>query len=227
MKILIVSATEKEILPTKNQLKSGFNDDFGTKKSNSKKTGIDFLVTGIGGVLTSYALTKTLSEKKYDWVVNAGIAGSFNKDLEIGEAVLVNKDQLADVGIEDKENFYTMFEKGFGDKNEFPFKNAKLENFSELNIGLKRVEAITVNRTHGNVKSIEIFRNKFKADIETMEGAAFFYVCLMENMNFLQLRSISNYVEERNKANWDIPLAIKNLNDKLSEVIDVLSKKNS
>ena len=49
----------------------------------------------------------------------------------------------------------------------------------------------------------------------------------MENMNFLQLRSISNYVEERNKANWDIPLAIKNLNDKLSEVIDVLSKKNS
>ncbi len=226
MKILIVSATENEILPTKNHFKSNDKDICIQKYTVVKNLSVDFLVTGIGGVLTSYALTKSLAEKKYNWVINAGIAGSFSKNLEIGDTVLVNIDQFADLGIEDKDDFYTMFEKGFGDKNKFPFKNAKLENPNEINIDLKRVEAITVNRTHGNIWSIELFKNKFKADIETMEGAAFFYVCLIEKTKFLQLRSISNYIEERNEANWDIPIAIKNLNDKLSEIIGIISKKN-
>jgi futalosine hydrolase len=57
-----------------------------------------------------------------------------------------------------------------------------------------------------------------------MEGAAFSYVCLQEGVKFVQIRSISNYVEEREEANWDIPLAIKNLNIKLLEIIDVISK---
>ncbi len=57
---------------------------------------------------------------------------------------------------------------------------------------------------------------------KTMEGAAFFYVCLKENMNFFQIRTISNYVEERNEARWNIPLAIKNLTQQVLEIIDVV-----
>jgi futalosine hydrolase len=45
-----------------------------------------------------------------------------------------------------------------------------------------------------------------------MEGAAVFYVCLNENIPVLQIRSISNYVEDRDTTKWDIPLAIKQLN---------------
>ena len=77
-----------------------------------------------------------------------------------------------------------------------------------------------MNTTHGNKTSIQLFKEKFNADIETMEGAAIFYVCLLENIPFLQIRAISNYVEERNTANWNIPLAIKNLNNKLIEIIE-------
>jgi futalosine hydrolase len=47
---------------------------------------------------------------------------------------------------------------------------------------------------------------------------------LLEKVNFLQIRTISNFVEEREKANWNIPLAIENLNKELLRVIDVLSK---
>jgi futalosine hydrolase len=36
----------------------------------------------------------------------------------------------------------------------------------------------------------------------------------------IQLRSISNYVEPRNRSNWNIPLAIKALNDYLLEHFD-------
>ncbi len=52
-----------------------------------------------------------------------------------------------------------------------------------------------------------------------MEGAAFHYVCLQEKIPFLQLRAISNYVGERNKANWNLNEAIRNLNKKLIEIV--------
>lgn len=210
MKILVVSATEKEIFPTLNKIKSFNRDDLV----------VDILVTGIGAVFTTYLLTRKLSEKEYDLVINAGIAGSFNPDLNIGDTVYVQSDQFADLGFEDKDKFYTVFEKGFISENQFPFKNALLENPYEFEFDLKKVSAITVNTTHGCKKSIELFKNKFNADVETMEGAAFFYVCLNEGVKFLQIRTISNYVEERNEANWNIPLAIKNLNNILIEIIN-------
>jgi len=215
MKILVVSATEKEIFPTLNKIKSFNQDDLE----------VEILVTGIGAVFTTYLLTRKLSEREYDLVINAGIAGSFNPDLNIGDTVYVESDQFADLGFEDKDKFYTIFEKGFIPENQFPFKNALLENPYEFDFDLKKVSGITVNTTHGCEKSIDLFKNKFKVDIETMEGAGFFYVCLNEGVIFFQIRTISNYVEERNEANWNIPLAIKNLNQQLLEIIDVIVKK--
>jgi futalosine hydrolase len=35
-----------------------------------------------------------------------------------------------------------------------------------------------------------------------MEGAALHYTCLMEKIPFMQLRSISNYIAERDKSKW-------------------------
>lgn len=223
MKILVVSATEKEILPAKKHFsKPGMNACI-MKYTVVKSLDVDFLVTGIGGVATTYALSKALSELKYDWVINAGIAGSFTKDLAIGETVLVKDDQFADIGVEDEDSYYTMFEKGFGDANKYPFKEGKLENEHNIKYDLKNVTAITVNTTHGNPQSIKLFKNKFAAEIETMEGAAFAYVCKLEGARFLQLRTISNYVEERAKADWNIPLAIENLNSHLIKVINSIS----
>jgi futalosine hydrolase len=48
------------------------------------------------------------------------------------------------------------------------------------------------------------------------------YVCLMEHVSFLQLRSVSNYVGERNKKKWKLPLAIENLNKELIRLLESL-----
>ena len=110
MKILVVSATENEINALKNKLEINMSAACVMKCTTIKDFSVDFLVAGIGGVFTSYALTKSLSNQKYDLVINAGIAGSFNPDLEIGEVVEVQSEQFADLGIEDKEEFFTIFE---------------------------------------------------------------------------------------------------------------------
>jgi futalosine hydrolase len=72
----------------------------------------------------------------------------------------------------------------------------------------------------GATQNIENWLKNADADIESMEGAACFYVCLLEKIPFLEVRSISNYVEPRNRANWNLPLAIQNLNQVLVEMID-------
>jgi len=80
---------------------------------------------------------------------------------------------------------------------------------------LKQVKAITVNTSSGSEVTIERLRGKYNPDIETMEGATFFYICSKEKIPFLAIRSISNRVEPRNKDKWNIPLALNNLSEKL------------
>ena len=84
---------------------------------------------------------------------------------------------------------------------------------------LKPVRAITVNTSTGSEITMEKLLKKYNPDIETMEGATFFYICSRENIPFLALRAISNKVEKRNKNNWNINLALNNLSEKLIEVL--------
>ncbi len=225
MKVLIVAASYleiKEILRTidfKSNDKIIYNADY-------KNNDIDILISGIGVVCTMYSLTKKLLNKQYDLVINIGIAGSFNKNIKIGDVVLVKEEQFGDLGIEDKNNFQTLFEAGLISMNNSPYKNCKLyykKTFYRSIKNLIIVKALTVNTVSGNKVSIENLNRKFNADIESMEGGAFFYVCLMENVKFLQIRAISNYVEERNKNKWDIPLSINNLTKTIINLLDELS----
>jgi len=106
----------------------------------------------------------------------------------------------------------------------FPFWNGKIKNdhvekFKSLRY-LKNVKAITVNKVHGNNESILNTFIKYHPDIETMEGAAFFYVCSMEHIPFIQLRAISNRVELRNRNAWKMDLALANLTEAIRGFID-------
>lgn len=112
---------------------------------------------------------------------------------------------------------------GLMDKNSFPFKDGKMTPSSSLMNDaintLVKANGITVNKVHGNEKSIQQVKSIFNPDVESMEGAAFFYVCMMEKIPCLQIRSISNKVEKRNREAWNIPLALKNLSTIVSNLI--------
>ncbi len=188
--------------------------------------GIDILVTGVGSIFTTYYLTKALNANNYDLAINAGIAGSFDYFLEQGFVVNVIQDQFADLGVEENDNFYTLSEKELMNENIYPFRREILKNQGSYDIdevdSLIPVKGITVNTLIGSLESIEKLKNKFKPEIMTTEGAAFFYVCLMENIPFLQLRSISNFVEIRKVENWNIPLALKNLTESIMNIFEEL-----
>ncbi len=184
---------------------------------------ISILVTGVGSAATAWVLKQWLCTNSMpDLIINAGIAGSFNEEIGIGDVVLVRYDCFADAGIEDDENFVTLFEAGFTGENEFPFKNGILpadpHYIDILKDILKTANAITVNTSTGSEASRDKLVRKFKPDIETMEGATFFYICIRENIPFLALRAISNKVGKRNRGNWNITLALDNLSVKLIDI---------
>jgi futalosine hydrolase len=203
MRVLILAATAGEI------------PSLGSEIQNPQLE-IETLITGIGMAATSYSLTKAICKKKYDLAINLGLAGSFRDEIKIGEVVAVVSDTFSDIGAEDGESFLSIFDLELQGKDHFPFWNGKLKCNSDIDkykslAGLKHVAANTVNRVHGNENSIAKTIELYHADIESMEGAAFFYVCLMEKIPCLQLRAISNKIEKRNKNAWNIPLAMQNL----------------
>jgi futalosine hydrolase len=207
MNILCVSATEFEIAPF---LKA--------------KPGIDFLICGVGVPASIYHLAKRLQQIDYDLVIQAGIAGSFKPSLKLAEVVFVKQDCFADLGITEQHEFFTIFEKGLAVENDFPFKKGSLKNPEVMMdlFPLKKVKGITINTVSDDKSTIKQLVKKFKPMVETMEGAALHYVCLQEKVPFLQLRSISNYVGERDKTKWTIKDAIRNLNETLFKIVDHL-----
>ena len=187
--------------------------------------GTDFLITGVGAPTTVYHITKRLQQVCYDMVIQAGIAGSFTTDLKPGQIVFVARDCFADLGIAEQKDFSTMFEKGLADENEFPFSKGWLENSNTLMdfFPLKKVTGITVNTVTDDADQIKMLRTKFDPQVETMEGAALHYTCLNEKIPFIQLRSISNYVGERDKAKWKMKESIQILNSSLQDIVNHLN----
>lgn len=210
MNILIVSATQFEVKPLLDFLEIE-NAIVGVNKAINAPLGntITVLITGIGMVNTAYMMGK-YNKSSYDLVINAGVCGAFDKNLELGELVNVTEDILSELGAENGETFLTYDQLNLPGEHRFTIN--KKESYFMINL-LKKVKGITVNTIHGNENSISKVIELYNPTIESMEGAAFFAACENNINNFLQIRAISNYVEKRDKANWQMPLAIQNLND--------------
>ncbi len=212
MKTLLVVATAHEIQPLLDHY--GIRSDVAGKALPISEN-VNVLITGPGMINTTYSLTKKFQLLKPELILNAGIAGSFNRNISIGEVVKVEEEYFGDLGAEDDDVFLSMDEIGLGSNKVVAGKiyyNDKLKR-------LRSVIGISVNKVHGCEGSIKKVSEKFSADVESMEGAAVMHFCGMEKVSYLQLRSISNYVEKRDKSKWQIPLAIKNLNEFLIDLI--------
>lgn len=219
-KILLVTATSSEAEVLK-KIRGVISVHNGYRVGNLE---INVLVAGVGSISTAWAMKQWISvNNKPDLVLNAGIAGSYKDELLTGDVVMPLSDCFADAGVEDGDNFLTLSEAGLTKADEFPFSNELLLADTRYSVRMKNllkpVRAITVNTATGSDSTRIKLINKFNPDIETMEGAAFFYICTMEKIPFLAIRSISNRVEVRNKNNWNIPLALEKLSEKLGEVI--------
>lgn len=204
MNILILSATGMEIAPARDA-----------------SPPVAWLEGGVGVPSTIFRLTSHLHSQPCDLVIQAGIAGVFGNRFGLGETVLVENDCFADLGIAEKGKLSGIFDMGFADANEFPFLDSRLPNDHPIlqEQQLPLAKAVTVNLVSDDPARSRLLQERYPADIESMEGAALHYVCRQMKVPFLQLRSISNVVGERDKSKWLMKEAIGNLNRELLQLI--------
>jgi futalosine hydrolase len=222
MQVWVTAPTDREIHPLISWLQSISQPTDGQKY---RFRGHDIVIktTGVGAVATVFHLSRALQETMPDCVLQIGLAGSYAAELSPGTVVRVQRDRLADLGAEDHDRFLDVFTLGLDAADAFPFQqgwlvNPYLQAFPELI--LPAVQAITVQTVSGSASTIARRAAGYHPQIETMEGAAFHYVCLQMHVPFLQIRAISNYVEPRDKSKWRISTAIENLHQVMKQWLD-------
>lgn len=216
--LLITAATKYEVEP----LTNGLSIEQGV--ITPLKPGVSLLITGVGSAPTAFYLTKALANMPNLTIVNIGVAGAYAKDIELGSIVIVKRDTFADYGADDKGSFISQFDLGIADPNAFPFQNGWMHWEHQDLFGIANkyqgVTGVTLAKSSGSEGLINQLIERYSPQIETMECASVFYTCLQMNVPFVCIRSISNWVEPRNKERWNMPLAIANLYSATVEFID-------
>lgn len=214
MQLLLCASTTFEIQPS---------IDF-IRTQNLRQ--VNILITGVGMLATAHSLTKQILQKRPDFVLQAGVGGCLNKNLLLGQTVLVENEMMGNTGVEENGRFKTLFDLNLIQENSKPWKNKKLPNNLESwrTAGLTIADGVTVSEISTNTEKINYYRNQLNASVESMEGAALHYVALQENIPFLQMRSLSNFVGERDKSKWVMDAAIAGLNHELKRILIKLLK---
>jgi futalosine hydrolase len=226
VRILIAAATAQELAPLVADL-TALPAPAGRISSFSfSNHHIDVLHTGVGMVATAVWCTRQLSAQRYDLALNAGVCGAFDEALAPGSAVHVISERLPELGAEDGDAFLTMEELNLIARDEAPYAGGQLLNarppLNPVLAALPQVRGVTVNTVHGREQSIQAIVDRCNPQVESMEGAAFMYACLVESVPFAEIRAVSNVVARRNRAAWKMTEAIAALNGTVRRVLETL-----
>jgi futalosine hydrolase len=199
MRVLVVAATDGEL--------TSFRDN-----TSSHGHTLDILVTGVGMVATATHVSRALARTQYDLALNLGVCGAFDRRLALGAVVHVTSDSMPELGAQDGAAFVSAQDLGLVAPDTAPFVGGRLVNPAPPSFpvlaDLPQVSGITVNTAHGDDDAIAAVVAREAPQVESMEGAAFMYACLIAGVPFAQIRAVSNYVERRNRAAWQLGPAI-------------------
>jgi futalosine hydrolase len=220
MRVIITAATVEEWMPCFLQI-----DKLYTEQSRRFK--IFFHQSGVGMLASAFSLTKLVMEEKPDLLLQIGMAGCFDNSVQLGKVVLVENEIAGDLGVEEDGKWRDVFNMKLERSNYPPFEKRLLPNphLQKLNLlKLRAVTGLTVNEITTRKERIKQLVRKYNPTTESMEGAALHYVCRSMNIPFLQMRTISNYVGERDKSKWMMKESLDNLTQALLKYVDKLYK---
>ena len=218
MRIIITAATHMEWMPSFQKINPKL-------VGNNKGFSVGFHESGIGLLASSVSLMKMFVQETPTLIIQVGIAGSLDKKIPLGKVYALKDDLVGDIGVMENKKWKDLFDMKLDKANDTPFEKKSLPNpwLTQYNyLKLPTKKGVTVNTITTEKSKVELYKDRYKAALESMEGASLHYIGRDLNIPFIQIRSVSNYVGERNKAQWKIQEAIYNLNETLLQYIDAL-----
>lgn len=176
------------------------------------------LVGGIGAVNTAHALTQHLATKPAPaLVIQTGIAGAFvPAKVDVGSVLLADTEIYGDLGVLTPAGWRPLEEIGIplipgrGDRearfNYFPLDAALVQRACVAAGAMiaRTGKFLTVSQVTGVRAAGDELHARFGALCESMEGAAAAHVCALHEVPFLEVRGVSNLVEDRDRSKWRI-----------------------
>ncbi len=196
---LIVSSTEIEI----GQL----------RKSKELERDFNFLTTNVGMVESAISLARLFAEREVEGLILFGVGGAYsNTGVDILDICLAEKEYFGDLGVAMGNEVEYFTDDALKNKRIFNLRNNlldKVENkLNVLKIPYKIGNFVTVNSCSGTLQRGNFLRDKFGAICENMEGAAVARICELYRVPMIELRCVSNMVEDRDKSKWKLNEAI-------------------
>jgi futalosine hydrolase len=198
---LLTAATELEMQPLQDLLPLYANEFF--------------LVTGVGAVETALSLGRYLEThwKGLNGVINFGVCGAFpGTGLELLDICLAEKEVLGDFGICDGERIHPFPEELSG-LREFSLTGdvaVQAEKIlSDCHIVYQKGNFVTVSCVSGTTRRGAYLRDSLQALCENMEGAGAARACQVFGLPCIEVRCVSNLVEDRNTSKWKLAEAAR------------------
>lgn len=220
MRVIITAATNGEWMPSFQKINPAY-------AGTNKRFSVGFHESGIGLLASSVSLMKMFVQETPSLIIQVGIAGCFDKKIPLGKVFAVKDDFAGDIGVMENKVWKDLFDLKLDKANDAPYEKKSLPNpwLSQYNLlKLPTKKGVTVNTISTDKNKIDLYSGRYKATLESMEGAALHYMGRDLNIPFIQIRAVSNYVGERNKAKWNMQEAIYNLNETLLQYLDALNK---
>ena len=225
--ILVLAATPLEIDLLKDTLKKKETSTVARRDCLSGQIGgrdVKLLETGIGLVNTAQVLTGALETAPHVLVLQVGVGGAYpGSNLLIGDIAVATEENYGELGIETVDSWESAEAIGIplleGNRdyfNTFPLDSARVARAETLIRGWSwhgippffcKGPFVTVQQCTGTESKGRQLAERFGAICENMEGASAAHVCARYETPFLEVRGISNPVEDRNRDAWDLPLA--------------------
>ncbi len=177
---------------------------------------------GVGKVNAAAATSLLINRYQPKLVINTGCAGAYTgSGLSVGNLVVASEEVLADDGIllsggwEDLQymKLPSVEQRGMSCYNLLPLSRHASEKAMQLadyyGVFLMRGRFATVSTCSGTRQRGEEISSRWCVIAESMEGAAVAQICLRCGVDCLEIRGISNHVEDRNMKKWDIPRAVE------------------
>ncbi len=204
---------------------------------HGKKGGNPFLyfASGIGKANAAHAASIMIREYSPSLIVSFGIGGAYpSSGLEVGDLAVAQREIYTDEGVFLKDGFHDLKMIGIptvraGRRsyfNEFPSDRslARKALCAAGYVANARIGAFaTVSSCTGTRKrSLEI-EKRFGVICENMEGAAVAQICRLYGVPFVEIRGISNIVEDRDTRKWNVRLAAENCQKAVMYFLEMLA----
>lgn len=205
-----------------------------------------YMISGMGKTNAAHAATLLIEKFSPRMIILFGVGGAYpSTGLEVGDIAVAEKEVYADEGVLTGDGFQGIEHIGIpllkqGRKryfNEFPLDRRLIERavgsslcvthlpiphlarWGKRGVKVKSGTFLTVSACTGTRKRAAELRKRFGAVCENMEGAAVAHICALYGAPMIEIRGISNIVEDRDRSKWEVRLAAENCQRVVMEVL--------